>query len=75
MAHKGGIRRERSKGLTRKGEEDTTHHFSFRKSLLMESWTATKKSFKLVSQCHQLLSGFLANDYFAPSVTSVVPVS
>ena len=31
--------------------------------LLTESWAAAKKSFILVWRCHQLLSGFLANDH------------
>jgi hypothetical protein len=30
--------------------------------LSMEPWVVAKKSFKLVWRCHQLLSGFLAND-------------
>ena len=32
--------------------------------LSMEPWAAAKKSFKLVWQCHQLLSGFLAKGHF-----------
>ena len=35
----------------------------------MEPWAAVKKSFKLVWQCHQLLSGFIANDHL-PRVSS-----
>jgi hypothetical protein len=33
--------------------------------LTTESWDAAKRSFKLVWRCHQLLSGFLANDYLS----------
>ena len=33
--------------------------------LPMEPWAVTKKSFTLVSRCHQLLSEFLAHGHFS----------